>query len=565
MYHNTLISKDHPQQAELEKVIELILAFSAANSVYFSPHLEEDLNAGILMVIIGEDSPHAWDDLNDKYWKVFEAFPQFSFRIFDADWVKNELKDGNPFFAMHCNRNNLVYSTPESNEFGYTERLKGKRFLKKAKYQYNSEDHAAFILGINVKFYVRGKDYLQAAYILHQNIRWLLVEASRFLTGEWLVAHELEIQQKHVGRYSKALAKSFDTENAEEMKLLVVLNAACYTVQNGHDAPEITLELIEAAEAKKEWIRMEVDRLFKECICRCQYEFSRSKNPLIAIDESNPLKIITRIITNTVSASAVYCFGQRTINKSAVSTILDDNNLNFESTHYYMFVIVKGFQADVPGNIAYSVKEQTADRCTVTVVMHSKKSLHQKAGDQQHFFYQVMQRGDLLFQETSTPPFLPFDEVPARNIKSAKMYLQQRDRTKEFLMEAEAMDGGGATKIHVYLMHLVIEQTCLGLIRLFLGYMPNHHNLSFLFELCEYFTPLTAEIFPRQTQKDKELLKVLSGHTTSLRYGFVDDVPSHDYEVLNNRYYEFVERADKLAATELERLEKLNENTNQNN
>ncbi len=36
MYHNTLISKDHPQQAELEKVIELILAFSAANSVYFS-------------------------------------------------------------------------------------------------------------------------------------------------------------------------------------------------------------------------------------------------------------------------------------------------------------------------------------------------------------------------------------------------------------------------------------------------------------------------------------------------------------------------------------------------
>ncbi len=564
MYHNTLISKDHPQQAELEKVMELILAFSAANSVYFSPHLEEGLNAGIIMVIISDDSPHAWYDLNDNYWKVFEDFPQFSFRIFDADWVKNEVKEGNAFFAMHCNRNNLVYSTPESNEFDYTETLKRKRFLKKAKYRYNSEEHAAFILGVNVKFYVRRKDYLQAAYILHQNIRWLLVEASRFLTGEWLIAYELEIQQKHVGRYAKALAKSFDTENAAEMKLLHVLNAACGTVQNGHDAPEITLELIEAAIAKKEWIRIEVDRLYKECICRCQYEFSRSKSPLIAIEEGNPLKMITRIITNAVSAYAVYCFGQQTINKSAVSTILDDPNLNFESTHYYMFVIVKDFQVDVPGNIAYSVKEQTAGRCTVTVVMHSKKSLHQKAGDQQHFFYQVMQRGELLFQETSKPPFLPFDEVPTRNIKSAKMYLQQRDRTKEFLMEAESMDGGGATKIHVYLMHLVIEQTCLGLIRLFLGYMPNHHNLSFLFELCEYFTPLTAELFPRETQKDKELLKILSGHTTSLRYGFIDDVPTHDYEVLNNRYYEFVERADKLAATELERLERLNENTNQN-
>jgi hypothetical protein len=51
-----------------------------------------------------------------------------------------------------------------------------------------------------------------------------------------------------------------------------------------------------------------------------------------------------------------------------------------------MFLIVKDFQADVPGNIAYSVKEQTGGRSTVTVIMHSKKSLHQKAGDQQHFF-----------------------------------------------------------------------------------------------------------------------------------------------------------------------------------
>ncbi|MBC7524780.1 MAG: hypothetical protein H7239_10110 [Flavobacterium sp.] len=564
MYHNVLISKDHPQHAELEKAIALILAFSNANTIYFSPHLEEDLNAGIIMVIIGADSPHSWDELNENYWKVFETFPQFSFRVFDANWVKDELKDGNPFFAMHCNKNTLVYSTIESIEVNFTEKLKHKRFLKKVKCQNKSKDYAAFILALNVKFYVRGENYLQAAYILHQTIRWMLIEASIFLTGEYIVEHDLVIQQKHIRKYSKHLAQLFDSENEEEIKLMALLNGACYSVQNGHEQPEITMELIEGAVAKKEWMRTEVSRLFAACICRCQYEFSRSKSPLIAIDEGNPLKVITRIITNSVSASAVYCFGQRTINKSAVSTILDDPAVNFESNHYYMFVIAKSFQSDVLGNIAYSVKEQTGGRCTVTVVMHSKKSLHQKAGDQQHFFYQIMQRGTLLFQEISTPPYLPFDEVPTRNIKSAKMYLQQRDRTKTFLMEAEAMDSGGATKIQVYLMHLVIEQTCLGLIRLFLGYLPNHHNLSFLFELCEYFTPLTAELFPRETQKDKELLKILSGYTTSLRYGFIDDVVYHDYMVLSNRYNEFVKRADKLAATELEKLEKLNENTNQN-
>ncbi|WP_136669397.1 hypothetical protein [Flavobacterium sp. H122] len=289
------------------------------------------------------------------------------------------------------------------------------------------------------------------------------------------------------------------------------------------------------------------------------------RNTLIRKDLSDPIELITQIVTETVEASAVYCFGQKSISKSVTGLLSQNNTADYQNTHYYLFLIVKDFKADVPGNIAYNIKAQTNGRYTATVLMHSKKSLHQKHGDQQNFFYQIIQRGQLLFQETAKPPFLPFEQIPARNIPSAKMYWSQRDRTKSFLMEAEALDGGGATKIHIYLMQLVIEQTCLGLIRVFLGYMPNHFSLPFLFELCDYFTHLTAEIFPRVTDKDKELFKILSGRTTSLRYGFIDDVAYHDYEVLSNRYNEFVERADKLATSELERLEQANETTNANN
>jgi hypothetical protein len=192
------------------------------------------------------------------------------------------------------------------------------------------------------------------------------------------------------------------------------------------------------------------------------------------------------------------------------------------------------------------------------VVLHSKKSLQQKAGDQQYFFYQVMQRGQLLFQEKARPPYLSYDALPARNVASAKRYFHQRKRTNAFLMKAEALDSGGATKIHIYFLHLIVEQTCLGLIRLFLGYMPNHFSLWFLLELCDYFTSLSAELFPREMEKDKERLRILSGCITSLRYGSIDGVSSFDYEVLSNRCTAFVAGADKLAIKELERLEELN-------
>ena len=563
MYHNLLNTANHPQHAELENTIQLVLAFSDVASVYFSPHLEEGINNGIVLFIIGNDSPHAWDELYDNCWKVFEAFPQFSFRIFSTQWVEDELKDGNPFFAMHCTKNTLVYSTEETQEFHFVEKLKPRRFLKKAASEFDKEDHAAFILGINLKYYQRQEDHLQAAYNIHQNIRWLFIAAENFLTGEWLVEHDLDTHQKHTGKFAASLGNAF-SDVEEDRQLLELLNAACDTIQYGSDAPELTAEIIKAAEAKKEWVRTEVGRLFQECMCRCRFEFSRSKNPLVAIDPGDPLQFITQIVTNTVATSALYSIGQRSNSRSAES-LLAENLVDHHHTHFYLFLIVNDFQADIPGNIAYNIKSQTQGRYTATVIMHSKKSLRQRKGDQQHFFYQIMQRGRLLYQETFKPPFMSFDKIPARDIRSTKMYWDQRDLTKTFLREAEAMDGGGATKIHVYLMRLVIEQTCLGLIRVFLGYMPNCFSLPYLFELCDYFTPLSAEIFPRTTEKDKELLRILSGHTTSLRYGFIDDVPHHDYEVLNNRYYEFVERADKLATAELERLGQTKNETIDNN
>lgn len=555
MHHNILISKDHPHQAELEKAVELILAFSVVSSIYFSAHIEEDLNAGIIMVIIGEESPHAWDDLNESHWKVFDAFPQFSFRIFNAQWVKDELKDGNPFFVMHCTKNSLIYSTEQSEEFKFVEKLKLKRFLKKAKNLFEVEEHSAFVLGLNLRYY--RNDHLQAAYTIHQSIRWLFIAAENFLTGEWLVEHDLSVHQQHVGKFSKELAVAFNSDIEGEASLLELLNSACYAVQNGHEAPVLSEDIILAATQKKEWIKAEVTKLFRACVCRCKYEFSRYKSPLIVIDQTDPLKEITQIVTESVEVSALYCIGRRDSRSSATNVLLEHNALDFHSTHYYLFLIVKDFQSDVPGNIAYKIKSQTSGRYSATIIMHSKKSLRKNKGDQQYFYYQVMQLGQLLYQETFKPPFLPFEEVPARNVKSAKIYSSQRARTAAVLMDAESMDSNGARKIHVYLMQLTIEQTCLGLIRVFLGYMPNHFTLPYLFELCEYFTPLTSEIFLRQTEKDRELLKVLSGRTSSLRYGCVDDVTYSDYQVLSNRCHEFLERANILAAVELERLEEL--------
>jgi len=95
-------------------------------------------------------------------------------------------------------------------------------------------------------------------------------------------------------------------------------------------------------------------------------------------DPCEPLKFITQIVTESVDVSALYCIGQRNVSRSAANLLLENNAVDFHNTHYYLFLIVKDFQSEVPGNIAFKIQSQTEGRCKATVIMHSKKSLYQK-------------------------------------------------------------------------------------------------------------------------------------------------------------------------------------------
>jgi len=545
MDHNFLLPNDLPRTAALEKVLELLLAFVAADSVYFSPHVEEVSSEGVFLVVLADECTQYWDEVHHNCEKLFAGYSQFSFRVYDREWITDELKDGNPFFVLHCNRQALLYHSTASAEIALVDCLKPKRFLKSARNRFRVDDETAFTVAVDLRHYIKGGNLLQAAYTLHQAMRWLFITASRFLTGEWLVADDLQVQQQHIGSFSVALGNTFDEKLSEDVALLELLHRACKAVKADGEAPIVTIELLEVLELKKEVMRKEVHRLFAACMERCRYQFSLKKQPLIVLDEADPLHYITTLITDTASASALYCLGERTIERKVLHHMLAGNVAGSCNTHYYLLLFVNDYVQDAPGNIADKISTLTNGRYTATVLLHGKKSLGTKNSDQQYFFYNAMERGRLLFKESARPPYLPFATPPARDMERAKKYVEQRNRTVAFFIETENQDVGNATKMKVYLLHLILEHTCLGLIRLHLGYTPNHFSLSFLFELCEYFSPLSEMLFPRETDKDKALFRLLSLSPNDLRHGTVDDVAHHDYEVLRNRCMEFVERAKK--------------------
>lgn len=270
--------------------------------------------------------------------------------------------------------------------------------------------------------------------------------------------------------------------------------------------------------------------------------------------KSDVRDFIAKIIGEAVQTFAIYSFGERRICRAMVSPLFEFPVERCETTHFYLFVVARDFGGDTSGNISAQIKLQSSGRYTATVLLHTKRSLR-LGGDQRYFYTQVLERGQLLFQN-DTPIYLPAAALSKRNVMAAKKYVKQRNMAKEFFLKAEAMDGEVLTIMHIYLLRLVLEQACVAMIRVFLGYVPHQFSLFLLLELCEYFTALPREVFPRDTQRDRALMKILAGHSHLVRSGNVGDVARYDVVLLRERCYEFVARAEVLVAGALERLDR---------
>ena len=270
MYHNILIQKNHPHHLQIEKAVECLLGFIETDSIYFSEHLEDSVNIGIITVIISENNPHNWYDIYEYSRKIFKAYPEFSFRVFNAEWGKEELSEGNTFFIMHCSEHELVYSTDDSSSVVVLKKFNAKRLIKKTKETFRLDLKESIIIGRDRKFHLRCENYSMAAYTMHQQLCSLFISATWFLTGEWIAEHSLEKLQKHLSMFSSTVGKAFDPDKEQEWFVLEQLDNACGAIQCNAKIELISKETLEVASAKVDWVEIEIRRLFQQNIARCK-------------------------------------------------------------------------------------------------------------------------------------------------------------------------------------------------------------------------------------------------------------------------------------------------------
>lgn len=263
MYHNILTQKDYPDYNKIKKIVKLLLEYIETDFIYFSRHLEQEVNIGIITVMVSENNQDSYDDIYDHARKIFKSHPEFSFRVYNAECVVMELNKGNAFFIMHCSEQELVYNVDDSSSVISVEKFNAKWLIKKAKKTFYPDLNTSESIGRDISFYLRCENYLMAAYKMHQQLSSLFGSASWFLTGNKLAHGDIEKLQKDLGKFSSTLGKTFDPDKEEEWFVLEQLQNACAAIQWNAEIEPITKETLEVAFAKVDWVEKEVRRLFE--------------------------------------------------------------------------------------------------------------------------------------------------------------------------------------------------------------------------------------------------------------------------------------------------------------
>jgi len=582
MKHDVLIPEGHPQAHLLEKLGNQILDMVNPDSIFLSVD-NSTCPETIFTLIIDTTFSRIDDDLLQPLERIFINYPNIAFRVFSCDYADDGLRKGNLYFLNHCALGTMAHRNSDGIHPIFPETALAMDLLTRTKKHYKRA-----MLKIEGRYTDFPKcliyeEFQKAGYTLHQMLEQLFKAAELFLMGKQLFSKDLAEHQDYLRQFAPSLANLFNLADSEEDRLLKLLYT-CYVAYRKNDRFEPRRKDVEALLFKTQLARQEVEKLFKESIQNCvdkaqiaakqlmaeddilsgRLDSKKTADTAVEIKPSNamqeniivadntsalamPVKhkqVITDIICKAAKTAAIYCFAMRDIIGNYNNVIFQSEEKGSKSVHYYLLVFCYKSNKSPSNDIADTIKVKTKGACTATVLVH-KAVTENKYTDQNWFYNSVMVKGKLLYTDGAISLDSELIERNNTNTSKAGWYYEDRMRIARTLVSNLHEDSFERSHDMMPIMlHQVVEQACLGLIRFILGYTPNHFSLSHLFEICCLFTTLTSEFFPQASKVEKEMFRLLNTPIWELRYTTHDDVDKLTVQLLERRCEEFLAHAD---------------------
>lgn len=573
MTHYTKAPENFPYRHLLEASEQALLGHFTPDAAYYS--FDRVPSGGVQVTLLVRREKSEIDrELRHLASRAFESYPELRWSLFSWRYAEDALRRGNLFFLQHCTLGEFAYGSGGTTHPVYPEAAAFGLALRRARKLFQRRTAKIDSILLDFSKCLEQENFTEAFFILHRALELLFKQAAAFLTGKAFVSKSIARQQEHLRLAAPEMGGLFDTADAADCQMLELLDSSYWNFKRRQPLGGVRTSMASAIASKVALMKNLVEKRFEEAAAAIEERMKQAAALVAATPEESAVAItatdtgpaalsvpapdadamlVSGLITCFLGSQGIYCFGKRRFSE-AFKSIASPDAVPEEHVHFYLLVVAQKVPANAAADLSNLIKRKTRARCTATVLVHTIKSLRGKKPEHLYFFWKAMAKGTALYEADGYQRLAAVTAPPKRDVAALHRYWQERNRLAGLFIEAAYAIEADADAFKASLLHQAAAQLCLGLINTFLGYRPNHFSLGYLFELCECFTPLTRDFFPRRAAEETALFEMLAKHPSQLRH----EVQSHEYGsnimVLERRCRAFLEKAAALAAGELERL-----------
>jgi HEPN domain-containing protein len=260
-----------------------------------------------------------------------------------------------------------------------------------------------------------------------------------------------------------------------------------------------------------------------------------------------PSSLINQI-TGALLVESIFCFGKRVFSKTCTSTFSIAEVDQTHEVHYDLLIITSAEPVNNLADLQSIINADTESGCSVLLLAYSVESATRAIRLNNRFFQRSMHHSAQIYRKQGC---IQLDAMQDSNLANTSLncdlnWKQRYFRAEAFIDAAECIWIDQDETVVLSLIGQAVEQICLGLIYVFLGYRPKQHSLHHLVDLCSNFTQEVDHIFPRHTEQDKNIFSVLSKSSSTARFVIKSSVDPTECGLLHRKARLLLEKSERI-------------------
>lgn len=267
------------------------------------------------------------------------------------------------------------------------------------------------------------------------------------------------------------------------------------------------------------------------------------------------LRSITTIIVQAIHPEKIILFGM-----SGLTGVPDLSGAGFPAflEGYDLLIVTRRGDR----RYEHEVQDLIENRCrpypAVNILVHDIDHVNTRLSEGQYFFSLMSQDALLLYDAGK----IPLVAASAPDLSRIRVAAQQdfekwKNRARAFFNSALFNIGRQEWRVALFLLHQSAEQIYQAILLAYMGYKPCTHNLDKLRRYTNRLSIELALVFPRDTEKEDHIFRLLLQAYVDARYKDDFLVTEEESGLLTHRVAQLLSIAERVCQNRFTSLEKM--------